>query len=424
MRSLLIKVYDAKDETGAIAIIVGALLFSLVGFSALAIDLGHQFVVRNELQNAADAGALGGALVLYTHDGKVNSAANIEARDVAISNLSDRTAVEVDLGGGNDTDVQRGWWDFSTKSFTVSNSEDPADVNAVQVITHRSTSPSILAGIFGYASFSRSAEAVAYLGYAGSSVDFDAPIALCQEKITDPVTGDYDCTLGRMIHSGNSDSNQASAETGRWTNFSLECADPANTPSIKSIVCTGGTSGTGTVSTNNGEVQPVMDKFHDCWVDETGKVEPMHLIVPVIACPPTEPPNCSEIVGAAAIEVVWVTENGADPHFDDIPQEMSWPTGPDAPGVREGWPGDWTVELCAADYASDPGGTLDLGIQEHREFCWDHFMRHFQIFDDDDTPYEKIPVSLYFTPDCDVEIEGGPGGGPFGVVSERPKLVK
>ena len=36
-------------------------LLSLLGFAALAIDVGYLFVVRNELQNAADAAALAGA---------------------------------------------------------------------------------------------------------------------------------------------------------------------------------------------------------------------------------------------------------------------------------------------------------------------------------------------------------------------------
>ena len=40
-----------------------------LGIAALAIDLSHLYVVRNELQNAADAGALAGARFLYNEDG-------------------------------------------------------------------------------------------------------------------------------------------------------------------------------------------------------------------------------------------------------------------------------------------------------------------------------------------------------------------
>ena len=42
-------------------------LLTLLGFAALAIDVGYLFVVRNELQNAADAAALAGAGKLITY---------------------------------------------------------------------------------------------------------------------------------------------------------------------------------------------------------------------------------------------------------------------------------------------------------------------------------------------------------------------
>ena len=54
-----------KQERGAVLVLVGVLMFVLIGFAALAIDLGHLYVVRNELQNAADSGALAGAHNLY-----------------------------------------------------------------------------------------------------------------------------------------------------------------------------------------------------------------------------------------------------------------------------------------------------------------------------------------------------------------------
>ena len=44
------------NQQGATAIIVGLMLIVLVGFLALAIDVGYVYVAQNELQNAADAG--------------------------------------------------------------------------------------------------------------------------------------------------------------------------------------------------------------------------------------------------------------------------------------------------------------------------------------------------------------------------------
>ena len=55
---------DAKKERGAILYIVAASLFVLVGFLGLAIDLGHMYNNKGQLQNMADAGALSGATAL------------------------------------------------------------------------------------------------------------------------------------------------------------------------------------------------------------------------------------------------------------------------------------------------------------------------------------------------------------------------
>ena len=56
------------DQSGMVAVIVAILLAVLLGFAALAVDIGHVMVVRNEIQNAADAAALAGACVLLPAD--------------------------------------------------------------------------------------------------------------------------------------------------------------------------------------------------------------------------------------------------------------------------------------------------------------------------------------------------------------------
>jgi hypothetical protein len=103
-----------KDERGAVAIIVSLfLLFAGIGFAAFAIDLGYLHVAKNELQNAADAGALAGARALYYSDGsQVNDdgedpywaprSANEVAYDAATANEAAKEAVEVIFSGGGD----------------------------------------------------------------------------------------------------------------------------------------------------------------------------------------------------------------------------------------------------------------------------------------------------------------------------------
>ncbi len=58
-----------SNQRGVTAIVVGITLAMLVGFGALAVDIGHLCVAHNELQNAADAGALAGARFLYNDGG-------------------------------------------------------------------------------------------------------------------------------------------------------------------------------------------------------------------------------------------------------------------------------------------------------------------------------------------------------------------
>jgi len=107
-------------ENGAVLVIVAFLAVVFLAFSALAIDIAHLYVVKNELQNAADAGALAGARCLYDcmvgeiPGSKVNVNANQIAKNAAMANKSEKVAVEV-----YDNDVQRGHWSFTTRTFTA-----------------------------------------------------------------------------------------------------------------------------------------------------------------------------------------------------------------------------------------------------------------------------------------------------------------
>ena len=53
--------HSRHSQRGAVAIVVGLTLFVLVGMLGLVLDLGHLYVAKTELQNAADAAALSGA---------------------------------------------------------------------------------------------------------------------------------------------------------------------------------------------------------------------------------------------------------------------------------------------------------------------------------------------------------------------------
>ncbi len=68
---------ERRGQSGTAAVVVAVSVFSFIGFADLAIPLSHLFVVRDELQNGADAGALAGARFLYTSDRMaINAGAN------------------------------------------------------------------------------------------------------------------------------------------------------------------------------------------------------------------------------------------------------------------------------------------------------------------------------------------------------------
>ena len=122
-------VNEKMGNRGVTAVIVAMLLIVFFGFTALAIDIGHLYVVRNELQNAADAGALAGAENLFiTGETQINTGANQVGYDAAEANKSEKTTVEVNWTGGNEGDVQRGHWSFSSKTFTPNSSTALVDL--------------------------------------------------------------------------------------------------------------------------------------------------------------------------------------------------------------------------------------------------------------------------------------------------------
>lgn len=50
-----------SSEKGAVAVMIAFMIVTVLGFAALAVDVGYMMVARNELQNIADASALAAA---------------------------------------------------------------------------------------------------------------------------------------------------------------------------------------------------------------------------------------------------------------------------------------------------------------------------------------------------------------------------
>lgn len=422
------KTNHISGQKGATAVYVALSLFALVGFSALAIDLAHLFVARNELQNAADAGALAGANVLIFRDpgtpiGTVNPGANSVAREIAMANTSEQTNVEVNWASGNTGDVQRGHWAFHNRTFTENPSLDAADVNnstfdqldrdlnfvnAVQVVARRQAFPvaSFFARIFGFNSFQMSADAVAYVGFSGGQInadELDQPIAICRQAVTES-DGSFTCYRGRMINSGANTGHQ----TGGWTNFSQPCTT-ANASSVRPLVCVGNTTSVNTgyeMGTVGGMEQNVFNSVERCWkearvdlngdgtldspIDTNGDGipdQPWRQTMALIDCPGNNVGPCSDLLGTVEVEIVWISGNDKN-QMNEVPRRM------------ENW-------SCPS---------TSTGQQ-----CWDSFVSRFNLLDVSGTPATYENKVIYFKPVCNANIPVG-GTGPT-VSNTRPRTV-
>jgi hypothetical protein len=410
-----------SNESGAVIVLVAILITVIVMFIAMAVDIGHLYVARNELQNAADAGALAGARALYLNNNatSVNPGANQAGYDGAVANISEGIPVDLDwTAGSNGPDVERGHWRFATGTFTPNPSLAPVDlwgvstadldanlnfINAVRVTARRQDTPvsSFFARIFGIEDFLMSAQAVAYIGFAGTMMpgEVDQPIVICEDSILN--NGSYGCNIGRMINSGqNIDSN----ETGGWTSFNQNdpCSGGTNANEMGGLICSGSSPAIQLgedIATNGGQIQSAFSDLYDCWVNATGRTTNWNMTLPVVSCPGNNITTCQETVGAVNLNVIWITGPGEDPSYSEAPYSMS---APDSNGDMISWSND------------SPDGVVR----------WNSFVNTFNLQNVDGSPAPYAKKGIYFLPDCTPhDLAGLTGGRNFGILARIPVLV-
>ena len=431
----------ARNDRGAAAVTVAILLVGLLSFGALAVDIGSLLMVRNELQNAADAGALAGARRLYLASGEaVNPGSNLVGVNAAKANTAQNVVVEVTGDpSANTGDVERGHWKWSDQSFTpnasllattlseVTNAELDADnsfINAVRVRVRRETIParSFLSKAIGFSDFSMQAEAIAYIGFAGTFLPGEAtdPIALCRESLLN-AQGEYSCSTGRMINSGGGDTHN----TAGWTNFTQQPCATASPPSVGPYVgCSASPSPELTLQvgmgTTGGELQTTWDSFYNCWLtsadaDADGRPDQaVNLNLPVINCPSNNVAPCSKLVGAANVNLIWMIRQ-TDPKFDWVPLAMTGGYGFS----------DWACPIAI----TGGGAPKDLNAAQFRA-CWQNFVNHFNLVNYagisvNDFSESELGTTMFFIPDCAAHVPIGVTAGPnLGVLAKIPVLVQ
>jgi hypothetical protein len=159
-------------RTGNATLIV-LVIFALLGFAALAIDIGSARVVRAEIQAAVDAAAVGAVAYLQEHQGAYADDLAIARRraiDIAAMNDAYHRPVTVDPNPDNTPGegVVFGAYDRTTKTFRPS--LDPATVNAVQVHARVDDVQSLFGlAAFGYRELVAGASAIAVKGDRGGA---------------------------------------------------------------------------------------------------------------------------------------------------------------------------------------------------------------------------------------------------------------
>ena len=120
----------ARRRRGSAMVYVTVSMTALLGFASLAVDLGHVFVVRSELQLAADAAARYAAAGM----GAGIETAEANAIDAANDNKADGTPVDISAG-----DVEFGVWNPTGRTFTKLVGPARSAANAVRVTTRRTS---------------------------------------------------------------------------------------------------------------------------------------------------------------------------------------------------------------------------------------------------------------------------------------------
>jgi hypothetical protein len=430
-------------------VLLPLMLVVLMGVGAFAIDLNNVLLKQTELQNAADAGALEGARVLYCADGTINyqanqcgpdwPSANGAATAAAQANLSQRVAVEV-------VNVDRGHWEFEGSrrdgngierggSFTANNTttagdlldssgdfrdfedlnSDPEEINAVRVITARQTTPihSFFGRVLGVESYQARATAVAYVGFAGKILpgEVDWPIAMCYENVKDG------CNVGRFINDAE--------DTGGWTNLAQpggaagSCSGAASANEVKGLIdgCGGGINDWELIlgwdlQTSNGQVQSAFKPTFDCWsggnvedLDGNGTLDRLDLDgdglpdrtwnwrLPVIDCTTKPGGRCNTVLGAVDVEILWIIDK-ENKINQDAPRQMTRSNGQ-----------TWSNNSA------------------NGQVRWNSFVAAFNLQEPDGSPAVWRKKSIYFAPSCEPVTLGGTGGANFGARAQVPVLV-
>jgi hypothetical protein len=313
----LISKFD--NQRGATIVVIAIVITVLLGFVALAIDVGYLAVTKNELQNIADAAALAGAGELgniyknLSYDGQQVLTLNANQIDAIKTTAKDAVEEGKNRAGSRDIMID------DTDIFINKWPETPVASNnynrptAVRVIARRDSSANgpidtFFAKIFGIEDINVSADATAALTGIGEGKP-PFPIGISKHWF-DVYEGDW-CDRGIKLHPTGDINSCAGWHTYKdWINYT---AWPSNADKLKEIL-DGLREGTfeipttgmddelvfigGDVASAFDEIQALLDQVDKEVVDGE---EGWMVFVPVYESPDCSNPSGSmKVVGFAA----------------------------------------------------------------------------------------------------------------------------
>lgn len=305
-----------RRQRGAVGVLSPILLIIFLAIGAMAIDIAHLFVVRNELQNAADAAALAGAAGLYPANPKPNWSNGVAQGTSAVKlNASDNTK----LTGGT---VQAGYWNLTgSPAGMQSQSITPGsnDVAGVQVTVTRSPGNNggpvsgWLTWVFNGGAASIQATAVAVIAAPGSANPGSLfPVALNKclfdlywnyttgQPLNDPSTGQpYVIDINTSYPP-----SSMTCASGEWTGFN----GPTDASTEKSLVSSGNPTNI-SIGENINISTGVKTSVYNA-------IPPLPLTVTMPVVSPLTPGATSPVYAFAGFTITKIVTNGSHSYIE------------------------------------------------------------------------------------------------------------
>ncbi len=321
-----------RDVKGAVAAVTALFMLAGVGVLALVIDLGHIYLVRSELQRAADAGAMSAALGLLGVPPGTRSPVPVvpdcvkalaAAQSVVAANQADSEPIQLPAG-----DVWFGQWDSASQTFVNTGCSPPQQVNAVRVLVRKDTTANGPVSLFfaralpgGWQTQDLSAQALALTGYAGYAPPgaFAFPLAIDAGSIKPDQPGEL-----VTIHL-----SPTPGDGGCWHSFDDKSP---GTSDLRGLV--DGSIPSPALSV--GDLVKVKEGVSDAVLHDLSKMVADHggsmdVLVPVISGDAHT--GWTEVLGFAAFHISGVEASGGDKYLQGytVPNYV-------APGVAPGGP--------------------------------------------------------------------------------------